>query len=82
MAPALTNVAAAPPVKGEGTGLDPVVVPLPPGVVPLELVLLPLVRVKLAQVKRVAFLVWNTIDRLPKKLAGPWCVERYRSRYL
>lgn len=79
-APALMSVAAALPVKGDGTGLDPVTVPLPPDEVPLELVPLPLVRVKLAQVRRVVLLVWMTIDRLPKKLAGPCAVERYRSR--
>ena len=82
MAPALTKEAVAPPVNGEGTGLDPVTVPLPPGEVLLELVLLPLVKVKLAQVKRVVLLVWMTMERLPKKLAGPWTVERYRSRNL
>lgn len=71
MAPALTNAVAAPPVKGAG-GVDPTTVPLPLDEVPLELVLFPLVRVKLAQVKRVALLVWKTMDRLPKKLAGPW----------
>lgn len=81
MAPALTNAVAAPPVKGAG-GVDPTTVPLPLDEVPLELVLFPLVRVKLAQVKRVALLVWKTMDRLPKKLAGPWWVERYRSRKL
>ncbi len=32
IAPALTKVTAAPPVNGEGTGLDPVTVPLPAGV--------------------------------------------------
>lgn len=57
MALILTIVAAVPPVKGEGTGLDPVTVPLPLGAVLLEPVLLPLVRVKLAQVKRVVLLV-------------------------
>lgn len=82
MAPALMKVAAAAPVKGDGGGLDPVIVPLPPGEVPLELLLLPLVRVKLAQVRRVVLLVWMTMDRLPKKLAGPFAVERYRSRKL
>lgn len=72
MAPALTKVTAAPPTKGDGTGFDPVTVPLPP-VVPLELVVLfPLVRVKLAQVRRVVLLVWITMERLPKKLLGPW----------
>lgn len=76
MAPVLMNATAAPPVKGDGTGLEPVTVPLPPGAVPLELELLPLVRVKLAQVRRVVLLVWMTMDRLPKKLAGPWTVER------
>ena len=72
MAPALTKAVVARPSKGVG-GVDPFTVPLPPGPggVPLEAVLSPLVRVKLAHVKRVALLVWKTMDRLPKKLAGP-----------
>jgi hypothetical protein len=37
---------------------------------------LPLLRVKLAQVRRVALAVWMTMERLPKKEAGPEAVER------
>ena len=70
IAPALTIVVAAPPVKGVWVGDTGVVV----------LVLLPLVeladtRVKLAQVRRVVLLVWITMERLPKKDPGPSAVD-------
>ena len=86
MAPALMSWAVAPPVKvadgGEGLEPPPTVlfgdaVPLP--TVPLPRVPLPAVpatSVKLAQVRRVALLVWTTTERLPKKDAGPLAVER------
>ena len=35
--------------------------------------------VKLAQVRRVALLLWMTIDLSPKKYGEPGVVERYRS---
>lgn len=74
-APALKNLAAAPllnpsPVDDEdGVG------------VPARLVL-PAMRVKLAQVRRVALLLWTTMERLPKKAPGPLAVDRYKSTYL
>lgn len=70
--PALTPFATAPPLNGEGEAVvDPVV-----EVVPLVEVLEGLPRVKLAQVRRVALAVWITMERLPKKEAGPEAVER------
>ena len=73
MAPTLTRVVeeAAPPVKGVRVGETGVVV-----LVVLLVVELPATRVKLAQVRRVVLLVWMTMERLPKKDAGPWTVER------
>ena len=60
-----------------GAGVEPpATVPLPPGTVALEPVSAPLVRVKLAQLRRVVLLEWMTMDRLPKKLEGPCWVER------
>ena len=72
MAPALTRVVeeAAPPVKGVRVGETGVVVLV------VLVVELPATRVKLAQVRRVVLLVWMTMERLPKKEAGPWTVER------
>ena len=74
-APAPTNVVAAPPGKGVeervgDTGEVPLELPLPP------VVALPVARVKLAHVRRVLLLVWMTMERLPKKEAGPLAVER------
>ena len=77
MAPALTIVVAAPPVKGVKVGDTGVVV-----LVLLPLVELPDTRVKLAQVRRVVLLVWMTMERLPKNDPGPSAVDRYRSRKL
>ena len=71
MAPTLTIVVeAAPPVKGVRVGETGVVVLV------VLVVELPATRVKLAQVRRVVLLVWMTMERLPKKDAGPWTVER------
>ncbi len=76
--PALTPFATAPPLNGDGVADPPVVVVPEPPVVELveELEALPLLRVKLAQVRRVALAVWMTMERLPKKEAGPEAVER------
>ena len=73
MAPALTSVVAAPPVKGVRVGDTGEVVLelLLPPVVPL-----PVASVKFAQVKRVVLVVWMTMERLPKKDSGPEAVER------
>ena len=65
-APRGRDLATAPPVK---TG------PLPVDVGDAVLVALPPVRVKLAQVRRVALLVWMTMERLPKKAPRPDWVE-------
>lgn len=62
MAPILASLAAAPPVYAVDLGA---------GAVPPVMVLLPAMRVKLAQVRRVALLLWITMERLPKKEAGP-----------
>ena len=90
IAPVLTIICTAPPsYEPDWAGLAPpprvllgITLPLPPVLwptVPLPAVPLPAVpptRVKLAQVKRVELLAWMTIDRLPKKDAGPFSVER------
>jgi hypothetical protein len=81
IAAVLMIVEAAPPSNGEsdGTGVEPPTVLLG-GAVPLLFpVSLPGVRVtkvKLAQVKRVELLAWMTMERLPKKDAGPLWVDR------
>ena len=67
-APALATLVAAPPVKGDGVD-DPAVVVL------VELLDLPLLSVKLAQVRRVVLLVWMTMERLPKKEPTPEAEE-------
>ena len=70
IAPALTSVVAAPPVKGVRVGETGVVV-----FVPFPVVEFPDTRVKFAQVRRVVLLVWITIERLPKKEPGPSAVD-------
>ena len=50
----------------DGTGVD-----LEP-----SMVVLPAIMVKFAQVRRVALLECTTMERLPKKAAGPLAVER------
>ena len=67
----LTKLAAAAPLNGVGVApVGEVTVELP-----LELLAVPLVSVKLAQVKRVVLLVWMTIERLPRKLPMPASVD-------
>ncbi len=67
-APKDRDLATAPPVKLGGLAVEVGDVPLPP-------VALPPVRVKLAQVRRVALLVWMTMERLPKKAPRAELVE-------
>jgi hypothetical protein len=72
---------AAPPsnVGSDGTGVEPPMVPLGDVVALLFTVPLPgvaVTKVKLAQVKRVELLAWMTMERLPKKDAGPLSVDR------
>lgn len=74
--PALARFATAPPLNGAGDAVpEPLGVVDPVGVLVL-LEALPLVRVKLAHVRRVALAEWMTRERLPKKEAGPEAVER------
>lgn len=44
--------------------------------------LLPAVKVKLAQARRVPSLEWMVMERFPKKALAPAAVEAYRSRNL
>ena len=66
-APMLMKPVAASPLNGVGVELV--------GDVMVELLDEPLVRVKLAQVRRVVLLVWMLMERLPRKLPSPACVE-------
>lgn len=60
-------------VAAVGVGIDA-------RVVLLELLTEPLVKVKLAHVRRVVLLVWMLIERLPRKLPRPASVDAYNSR--
>lgn len=63
----LTKLVAAAPVKADGVAV--------PGEVTVVLLPVPLVRVKLAQVRRVVLLVWMLMERLPRKEPMPAWVE-------
>ena len=63
-APAPTTLVAAPPVNGFG-------LLVPVGEVTVVLLPEPLVRVKLAHVRRVVLLVWMLMERLPRKEPRP-----------
>jgi hypothetical protein len=65
----LLAVYPAPPMKTDGNGEEQLV----EDAVPVDVI------VKLAQVRRVALLLWMTIDLSPKKYGEPGVVERYRS---
>ncbi len=71
-APRLMILAAAPPVNVAAGGLGLGMVLL---VDLVELLTEPLVRVKLAHVRRVVLLVWILMERLPRKLPRPAWVE-------
>lgn len=55
---------------GDALGLEEV----PEVVLEVDEELVPLIT-KLAQVRRVVLALWMTMERLPKKAAGPWAVE-------
>lgn len=70
----LINFCTAAPVKVAIGGLIGVALVPPAPPVGVLVAFIPTIT-KLAQVNLVALAVWTTIDRFPKKLAGPGCVE-------